>query len=113
MQVNAVSKNPKMIDSLARFGSIFASSTLKTSTTDAMSFKGKLESASILEWTDGLLLSQAKQKRRQKAKGLRKNLPVILATSTMKIQHFVTQDTARSWVLTDPRHNLTFIMVIA
>ena len=73
MQVNAVSKNPKIIDNLAKFGSIFASSTLKTSTTDAMSFKGKLESASILEWTDGLLLSQAKTK----AKGLRKNLSVI------------------------------------
>ena len=41
LQVRAVSKNPKMIDNFARFGSSFPSSVLKTSTTDETSFKGK------------------------------------------------------------------------
>ena len=41
LQVKAVSKNPKMIDNFAKFGSSFPSSVLKTSTTDEMSFKGK------------------------------------------------------------------------
>lgn len=49
LQVSAVSKKPNIIDNFARFGSAFASSTLKTSTTDEMSFKGKqLASVSIL-----------------------------------------------------------------
>lgn len=49
LQVRAVSKKPKIIDNFARFGSAFASSTLKTSTTDEMSFKGKqVASVSIL-----------------------------------------------------------------
>lgn len=41
LQVSAVSKKPKTIDNFAKFGSAFASSTLKTSTTDDMSFRGK------------------------------------------------------------------------
>lgn len=50
LQVSAVSKKPKIIDNFARFGSAFASSTLKTSTTDEMSFRGKqLASVSILD----------------------------------------------------------------
>lgn len=48
LQVSAVSKNPRITDNLAKFGSAFPSSVLKTSTTDAMSFKGKVESTSIL-----------------------------------------------------------------
>ena len=61
LQVNAVSKKPRMIDNLAKFGSGFASSSLKTSTTEAMSFKGKLELASIVSSRSGYPLRRRGQ----------------------------------------------------